>query len=305
MTAITRRLAKALLIAGLAGEPAAALDLELPSGAQLMHETLTDAGSYALPLGRWTETGIPTQVVEGRISRRSWRIDSSDLTTLQILAPARDGLVAQGYEILFECRTLSCGGFDFRFGTEVIPAPEMYVDLTAFRFLSARGPDGDVVSLLVSRSGAAGYLQAIQAGEDDAVSPPTVTPVALPATGASDVVTHIETAGYAVLPDLVFESGAAELSGAIASLDALAGWLRAEATRRMVLVGHTDAVGSLAANTALSKRRAGAAMAYLRNKGVAAAQIMAEGAGYLAPRASNLTPEGRDQNRRVEAVRLP
>ncbi|WP_223865940.1 OmpA family protein [Salipiger aestuarii] len=300
MTAIIRRLAKALMIAGLSGGPAAALDLALPSGARLMRETLTDAGSYAVPLGPWTETGIPTRMVEGRISRRSWRIESSDLTTLQILAPVRDGLIAQGYEILFECRTRSCGGFDFRFGTDVIAAPEMYVDLTAFRFLSARGPGGDVVSLLASRSGAAGYLQAIQAGPVDAVL------AAPPAPGAlSGVVMQIETAGHVVLPDLDFDSGAAELGGAVASLDALAGWLTGDAARRILLVGHTDAVGSLAANTALSKRRAGAAVTYLRDKGVAAAQLSAEGAGYLAPRASNLTPEGREQNRRVEAVLLP
>ena len=36
-----------------------------------------------------------------------------------------------------------------------------------------------------------------------------------------------------------------------------------------------------------------------------AAQVSAEGAGYLAPRASNLTPAGRLANRRVEAVLLP
>ncbi len=298
---ITRRVARALLLAGLAGSPAAALDLALPSGARLMHEARTDAGSYALPLGPWTDAGIPAQVIEGRVSRRSWRLASSDLTTLQILAPARAALIAQGYEIVFECRSRSCGGFDFRFGTDVIPAPEMYVDLTAFRFLSARGPQGDAVSLLVSRSEAAGYLQAIEADPGGTVTAaPTV-----PAPPASGVVAQIETDGRVVLAGLDFDSGAADLGEAIASLDALAGWLVEDPARHILLVGHTDAVGSLGANIALSKRRAGAVETYLRDKGVSPDQISAEGAGYLAPRASNLTPEGRDSNRRVEAVLLP
>jgi OOP family OmpA-OmpF porin len=36
--------------------------------------------------------------------------------------------------------------------------------------------------------------------------------------------------------------------------------------------------------------------------GVNPAQLTADGVGYLSPLASNLTPEGRSQNRRVEAM---
>ncbi|MDO6586337.1 OmpA family protein [Salipiger sp. 1_MG-2023] len=297
---ITRRLAKALLVL-LAG-PAAALDLALPGGARLMSETVSDPGSYAVPTGPWTQSGVPDLVVEGRILRQAWRIDSSDLTTLQILSPLRDGLVAQGYDVVFECRTTRCGGFDFRFGTEVIPAPEMYVDLTAFRFLAARGQKGDWVTLLASKSGAAGYLQLVQAGE--AVAPrPEVAPVAI--APPTDIAAELEAVGHVMLPDLLFESGSVELGGDVLSLDALAGYLGDNPSRRIVFVGHTDAVGSLDANTALSKRRAGAAVSYLMQRGVAQGQVSAEGVGYLAPIASNLTPEGREANRRVEAVLLP
>jgi len=68
-------------------------------------------------------------------------------------------------------------------------------------------------------------------------------------------------------------------------------------------VGHTDNSGSLAANVALSKDRAAAVRKRLIEKlGVPAEQLTAEGAGWLSPRTSNLTPEGREKNRRVEAV---
>jgi outer membrane protein OmpA-like peptidoglycan-associated protein len=73
----------------------------------------------------------------------------------------------------------------------------------------------------------------------------------------------------------------------------------------VVLVGHTDASGGLAANVALGAKRADAIRARLVASGVPTAQVSAEGAGYLAPRASNLTDEGRRLNRRVEVVLVP
>ncbi len=62
----------------------------------------------------------------------------------------------------------------------------------------------------------------------------------------------------------------------------------------------------LDANIALSKRRAGTVRDRLVNEyGVPPGRVAAEGMGYLAPVASNLTPEGRERNRRVEALLLP
>ena len=70
-------------------------------------------------------------------------------------------------------------------------------------------------------------------------------------------------------------------------------------------MGHTDAVGSLEANTALSRRRAEAVRRRLIDiHGADPAQVTAHGAGYLAPLASNLSAPGREMNRRVEAVLL-
>jgi OOP family OmpA-OmpF porin len=113
--------------------------------------------------------------------------------------------------------------------------------------------------------------------------------------------------GHAILPGLAFGTGSADLGeGQAASLEELAAFLKANPDARVALVGHTDATGSLEGNTALSRRRAQAAVDYLTGRhGINAARISAEGAGYLAPVASNLTAEGREQNRRVEAVLLP
>ena len=73
-----------------------------------------------------------------------------------------------------------------------------------------------------------------------------------------------------------------------------------------MLVGHTDTVGSLDANIALSRRRAEAVRARLvEAHGVDGARIDARGVGYLAPAVANDSDEGREANRRVEAVLLP
>lgn len=74
---------------------------------------------------------------------------------------------------------------------------------------------------------------------------------------------------------------------------------------RVDVVGHTDSTGSAAYNQALSERRAAAVAAVLRSGGVASGRIAAYGLGETQPIASNLTPEGRAQNRRVEILIIP
>jgi len=75
---------------------------------------------------------------------------------------------------------------------------------------------------------------------------------------------------------------------------------------RIALVGHTDTVGGLQGNIALSRERAQAVRQRLIDDyDIAPERVEAEGTGYLAPLATNRTAEGREANRRVEAVLLP
>ena len=66
--------------------------------------------------------------------------------------------------------------------------------------------------------------------------------------------------------------------------------------------GHTDNKGSYALNSRLSRARANSVRAYLIRKGVPARSLEARGLGYSKPIASNDTPEGRRDNRRVEVI---
>jgi len=68
----------------------------------------------------------------------------------------------------------------------------------------------------------------------------------------------------------------------------------------LIVVGHTDNVGTHAYNQKLSERRAEAVKAYLVSLGVAKNSIYTEGKGESAPVADNKTAAGRGKNRRVE-----
>ena len=76
--------------------------------------------------------------------------------------------------------------------------------------------------------------------------------------------------------------------------------LNNEGSVAVIVIGHTDSIGSDAYNLKLSKRRADAVAKYLTSHGVNAKRIKTEGAGKSKPVASNDTPDGRAQNRRVE-----
>ncbi len=69
----------------------------------------------------------------------------------------------------------------------------------------------------------------------------------------------------------------------------------------IIVVGHTDSVGSSSYNQGLSERRAEAVRAYLSGTDLGVS-ITATGKGESSPIASNNTSDGRAQNRRVEVL---
>jgi outer membrane protein OmpA-like peptidoglycan-associated protein len=69
--------------------------------------------------------------------------------------------------------------------------------------------------------------------------------------------------------------------------------------------GHTDSTGSDSYNMSLSQRRAQSVTGYLSAQGIGGNRFVTQGYGETQPIASNDTPEGRAQNRRVEIVLAP
>jgi outer membrane protein OmpA-like peptidoglycan-associated protein len=86
------------------------------------------------------------------------------------------------------------------------------------------------------------------------------------------------------------------------NLRQLANSLRNYPETEVLIVGHTDSVGSDEYNMGLSYRRAEAARSFLAQQGIAAGRVRVEGRGESEPVADNSTEAGRAQNRRVEVA---
>ncbi len=290
--------------------------LQFPKGSVRGFQAIEPTATVDIAVGPYVAGQVKMQLASGRVLRQVWKTPLTADQTLGLLAPLRDQLQKAGYRVIYQCGTRDCGGFDFRFNTNVLDEPDMHVDLGDFRYLCAAKTTAgktEYISLLVSRSPERGFVQLTRVSPVGAPDFPSTTDVsmstkqAIPADGLPDtpVLSDILAAkGAAVLDGLQFEKGSANLSGNPAqSLRDLAAFLADHPKKSVLLVGHTDASGSLDGNIALSRKRAESVVKRLvETYGVNPAQVLAEGVGFLAPRASNATKEGRTKNRRVEVV---
>ncbi|MCX7566626.1 OmpA family protein [Sulfitobacter sp. F26169L] len=106
--------------------------------------------------------------------------------------------------------------------------------------------------------------------------------------------------------DILFATGSSAVRPDLQrDLGAVAGNLQAYPDSTVQIVGHTDSDGEAAFNQQLSESRANAVASVLINNGVSRARIQSYGRGESQPVASNLNPQGKAQNRRVEIVILP
>ncbi len=301
------------LLAMLAG-PALALEFNLPSNARQTVVRNTAPDIYDAPVGVFANGQVPVVTVEGEVRRSAWRVSSPGLTPFQVMRPLREQLIEAGFEIMLDCRAKTCGGFDFRFATETLPGPNMYVNIRAFQFVTGMRKTGDtvteVVTLFASTSATSAYVQIIHAGtlSEDTVVIETAAarPVSNGQAVQNDFASQLFQQGHAVLADLEFETGATTLgAGPFETLVQLAAFLKAQPQMRIVLVGHTDTTGGLQGNIAISRARAAAVRQRLIDAhGADPERMDAQGMGYLAPLASNLDVAGREKNRRVAVVLL-
>jgi outer membrane protein OmpA-like peptidoglycan-associated protein len=105
------------------------------------------------------------------------------------------------------------------------------------------------------------------------------------------------------LGDVLFDTGQATLKpGADLVIGRLATYLTSNPQTKIMIEGHTDSRGSDAYNEDLSERRARAVADALTARGVSPDSVRTLGRGKAYPVATNDTPEGRQQNRRVEII---
>jgi outer membrane protein OmpA-like peptidoglycan-associated protein/ribosomal protein L12E/L44/L45/RPP1/RPP2 len=123
--------------------------------------------------------------------------------------------------------------------------------------------------------------------------------------GGSPLYDALEAEGHVAVQGLYFDTGSDVLRPeSTPTLKAIALLLQQYPTLALTIEGHTDGTGSPAANQTLSETRAEAVKASLVGTfGVDAARLDTAGFGASRPVASDDTPEGRQQNRRVELVK--
>ncbi|OYU62496.1 MAG: hypothetical protein CFE30_09415 [Bradyrhizobium sp. PARBB1] len=282
------------------------LPVILPTTAQMIGNRAETMGSHPLPTGPWQNGVIPAKQTEGALRQSAWRLPLDGRSTLELLAPLRAQIAAAGFVPVYECDTLACGGFDFRFGTDILPEPQMHVDLGDFRFFAAerQGAQGpEYISLIVSRSATQGFVQVTQIGaapEPEVTTSTKSEPVADLPSGFT-----LQPGVAQVLAGLAFAPGQAALVADAPAIAQLRDWLMAHPEAQIDLRGHSDSSGDPTANTALSLARAETVRDQLIAAGIAAERITARGLGPAEPVADNATAEGRQKNRRVEVMLTP
>ena len=260
-------------------------------------QTEFDTGQFVVrPLDRGAAGAV--LAAEGKLTRILY-VAPQGRSGTEIFRNYQTALQAAGFTILYTCEQAACGRIQALTGWarrgNAVP-----------RYIAAvRERDGMRVGLFV-----AGELQPAQyrgaSGYELLVVEPRAVEQRVTVLPAAAIGRELETDGRVRLYAIQFDTDQAVLRPeSDAQLREIAAWL-ARSSRRVLVVGHTDAAGSMAHNLDLSRRRASAvADALTRRFGVPAARLEATGVGMAAPVASNRTPAGAARNRRVELVELP
>lgn len=125
------------------------------------------------------------------------------------------------------------------------------------------------------------------------------------AAGGRDLYDAIAEKGRVATQGILFDTGSDRIRPeSTPTLKEIGAMLTEHPELKLTIEGHTDDVGDAAANQALSEKRAVAVKAYLvAQHGIDESRLSATGLGESKPAAPNTTPEGQQQNRRVELVK--
>lgn len=243
-------------------------------------------------------------VQEGRLTRLSYRAPA-ERTPLEIVRNYQQALADAGFETVFSCEGEVCGGRNFNHAiTQDMNFREYHQEQ---RYLYARrsGPEGELhaalyVVLNQSGGGANKGRSLIQLDvlERAALEQRMVV------VEADELQRALEQQGRVALYGLYFDTNKAGMrADSQPQLAEIARLLQAQGQLQVLVVGHSDAQGTLEYNRDLSQRRAQSIVEALAGQhGIARQRLTALGVGMAAPVASNRDEAGRALNRRVELV---
>ena len=274
--------------------------------------------------------GKKSKVVEGRYTRLIY-LAPAERSPLEVIRNYVDELSAMGGTVLYACTSLACGGdmrgndhgggtqglLDKLYPSERIKAPSFSngncastMDVSEQRYLVYRIPteSGDMhVAVYAYTVQDTLYCKAFNDRTMAMVIAiePQAREKKMVAVTAAEMQSSIDSSGRIALYGIYFDTNKTDIKPeSAAAIEQIADLLKANTALKVFIVGHTDNVGTLAANTDLSKRRANAVINMLISQHrVSAGQMEAGGVGMLSPLASNADETGRAKNRRVELVK--
>jgi outer membrane protein OmpA-like peptidoglycan-associated protein len=251
---------------------------------------------------------------------------------LEAVRNYREEIQQKGGNILFECHAAECGADPTRgssggggnMSLSMYLYPEDRLRETPFtnascavteplaeqRYLLADLPAQSAqVSVLVYTSAAELYCKAFK-GRTIAVVDiveARAREQRMVTVKASEMASAIAGSGRVALYGIYFDFNKAEVKPeSNPTLEEIGKLLHATPALKLLVVGHTDNVGSFASNMDLSQRRAAAVVAALTARyGAVRDRLTPVGVSFASPVASNGTEEGRARNRRVELVQVP
>jgi outer membrane protein OmpA-like peptidoglycan-associated protein len=280
-------------------------------GAVILQHDHKAFDEYMIPLGKealdakFREEQFTKSVqLEGDITRILYSIPEGR-STLEVMRNYEQDLKSRGYSSLYAAggreaerihyiskqfdRAL---GNDYRFNVWKLARPEGDVHVVLYAFASIGDPM--FMKGTAERGQTLLYAHVI-------VNKPMEANKLVDAQAMAD---RIADSGRVALYGIYFETNKTDLKPeSEPTLQEMAKLLKAQPTLKLLVVGHTDNVGTFTSNMDLSQRRAQAVVNTLVSKyGVAKDRLTPVGDSFSAPVASNKTEEGRAKNRRVELV---
>lgn len=268
----------------------------------LPKSSVKEFDEIALPVGPYQNGKISkTERVEGKVSRLIYK-NPPNRSTLEIFRNYQQALTKGGFQTLFTCSDRECGDaskgplneavadFGYWCVASSIQCPE------PMRYIAAKlsRPTGDVYAAVKVRTEET-YLVVVD------IKPMQTGMVTI---GAKEMAADISKTGHVSIYGIYFDTDKSVIKPeSKQSIAEIAKLLNEQPSLRLHVVGHTDNVGVLGHNMTLSKQRAEAVVnALVNDHKIAAARLIANGVGPLAPVASNAAEDGRAKNRRVELV---
>lgn len=233
-------------------------------------------------------------------------------SSIEIAANYRDRLAALGYKTVFDCTSSTCTGFGPVNKVVRLTFGESVLGRWSFRggygrnprFLVMEKDDDDTRStaaLLVGEAGIEGDppRYALLVVDQAALKMDQIT---VPTPEA--ITDAFGKQGRIALYGIYFDTGASKVKPESApTLKAIADLMNKQRDLSLIVVGHTDNVGSFDVNISLSQARAAAVVAALtKDYKIAESRLTPFGAGMAAPAMPNASEAGRAKNRRVELV---